>query len=131
MDTLESEAEREKERKLEELCEGESTSPSEDAVFLRKEIIDALQRSDEIMESYSKKTDEKMDKFDENGNLLKKTGEKMDKFLQTITASVGTQLQGMNTTIAKMKEEGEDSYKQINDRIANMEKKISGMDGKR
>ena len=47
----------------------------------------------------------------------------MDKFLQTISDSVGSQLQGMNTTIAKMKEEGGDRYKQINDRIANMEKK--------
>ena len=54
----------------------------------------------------------------------------MDKFLQTFTASVGTQLQGMNTTIAKMKGGGEDRYKQINERIANMEKKISVMDEK-
>ena len=52
----------------------------------------------------------------------------MDKFLQTITDSVGTQLQGMSTTISKMKQEGEDRYKQINERIANMEKKISAMD---
>ena len=79
MDTLETEDEREKKRKLEEMCEGKSTRPSEDAVFLRKEIIDALERSDEQMESYSKKTDEKM-----------------VNFLQTITQSVGTQLLGTN-----------------------------------
>ena len=90
MDTLETEEEREKKRKLEEMCEGKSTRPSEDAVFLRKEIIDALERSDEQMESYSKKTDEKM-----------------VNFLQTITQSVGTQLRGMNSTIEKMKEEDE------------------------
>ena len=35
----------------------------------------------------------------------RKTDEKMDKFLQTITDSVGTQLHGMNSTIVKMKEE--------------------------
>ena len=47
MDTLESEEDREKKRKLEEMCEGKLTRPSEDAMFLRKEIIDALNRSDE------------------------------------------------------------------------------------
>ena len=49
MDTLESEEDREKERKLEEMCEGKLTRPSEDAMFLRKEIIDALKRSGENM----------------------------------------------------------------------------------
>ena len=44
------------------------------------------------------------------------------KVLQTITESVGTQLPGMNTTISKMKEEGEDRYIQISEIIANMEK---------
>ena len=47
MHTLESEEDREKKRKLEETCEGKLTRPSEDAMFLRKEIIDALRRSDE------------------------------------------------------------------------------------
>ena len=36
----------------------------------------------------------------------------------------------MNTTIVKMKEEGGDRYKQINESIANMEKKISDIDEK-
>ena len=83
--------------------------PSDDAMFLRKAIINAIKRSDEQMESYSKKTDEKM-----------------DNFLQ----SVGTQLRGMNSTFEKMKEEGEDRYKQIDERIANMEKKFSMSDEK-
>ena len=51
----------------------------------------------------------------------KKTDEKMDNFLQIINDSVGTQFHGMNTTIAKMKEEDDDRYKQINERIAKME----------
>ena len=34
----------------------------------------------------------------------------------------------MNSTIEKMKEEGEERYKQINDIIANMEKKFSMKD---
>ena len=46
MDSLGSE-EREKKRKLEEMREGKSTRPSGDAMFLRREIIDALRRSDE------------------------------------------------------------------------------------
>ena len=65
------------------------------------------------MESYSKKADEKM-----------------DKFLQQISDTVGSQLQGMITTIVEMKEEGDDRYKHINERIANMEKKISDIDEK-
>ena len=36
----------------------------------------------------------------------------------------------MNTTIVKMKEEGDDRYKQINERMANMKKKISDIDEK-
>ena len=95
------------------MSEGKSTRPIDDAMFLRREIIDAITRSNEKMETYSKKADEKM-----------------DNFLQTINDSVGPQLHGMNTTIAKMKEEDDDRYKQINERIANMEKKISDIDEK-
>ena len=63
-----------------------------------KEIIDALKRSDEKMESYSTKTDEKM-----------------VKCLQKITVTVGTQLQEMNSTIAKMKEK-DDRLEQISEK---------------
>ena len=34
-------------------------------MFVRKEIIDALKRSDEKLETYSKKADEQMDTFDD------------------------------------------------------------------
>ena len=44
MDTTETEEEREKKSKLEELCHGKSSRPSEDAMFLRKDIIDAIRR---------------------------------------------------------------------------------------
>ena len=74
---------------------------------LQGEVIDAFKRSDDKMETYSKKADEKM-----------------DKFLQTVTESVGNQLQGLNSTTPKMKEEDEDRYQQINERIANMEKNL-------
>ena len=49
---------------------------------------------------------------------------KWNKFLQKITDCVGSQLQGMSTTILKMKEEGDDRFKQISERIANMERKF-------
>ena len=87
------------------MSEGKLTRPSDDALFLTKEIIDALKRSEE------------------------KNDEKMEKFLQKITDVVGAQLHGMNSTIVKMKEE-DDRYKQISERITNMEKKIVHMDEK-
>ena len=65
MDTLESEEERAK-RRLEKMCEGESTRPSVDAVFLRNEIIDALKRSDERMQFTRRKQIANIDKFAEN-----------------------------------------------------------------
>ena len=89
---------------LEEMSESKLTRPSEDALFLKKEIIDALKRSEE------------------------KTDEKMDNFLQKISDSVGAQSHGMNSSIEKMKEEGDDRYKQISERFTNIEKKILDMD---
>ena len=88
------------------MSEGKLTRPSDDALFLRKEIIDALKRSEE------------------------KNDEKMEKFLQKIADSVGAQPHGTNSTIVKMKEEEDDRYKQISERITNMEKNILDMDEK-
>ena len=51
----------------------------------------------------------------------------MDKFLQSITTSFGVQLREMNTTIEKMKDDG-DRYNQVDERVANMEKKFSMID---
>ena len=59
----------------------------------------------------------------------KKADEKMDTLLQTFEDTVGTQLHGMNSTVAKMKEE-DDRYKQINERIMNMERTILDTDEK-
>ena len=59
MDTHETEEDREKKRKLEEGKEGTMTKPNDDTVYLRRDIMEALKRSDEKMESYSRKTDEK------------------------------------------------------------------------
>ena len=62
-------------------------------------------------------------------SFSRKADDVMEKFLQ-ITRSVGTQIQGMNSSIVKMKEEGDDRYKQFNERITNIEKQILDMDEK-
>ena len=123
MDTHETEEDREKKRKLEERKEGKMTKPNEDTVYLRRDFMEALRRSDEKMESYSRKTHEKME------NFSRKADDMMEKFLQ-ITSTVGDQIQGMNSSIVKMKEEGDDRYKQFNERITNIERKILDMDEK-
>ena len=58
MDTHETDENREKKRKLEEGKEEKMTKPNDDTVYLRRDIMEALKRSDEKMESYSRKTDE-------------------------------------------------------------------------
>ena len=90
--------------------------------------MEALMRTDEKMESYSRKTEEKMDDFSRKGD------EMLEKFMQ-VTSTVGSQIQGMNSSIVKMqemyekmKEEGDDRYKQLNERITNIERKILVMD---
>ena len=75
------------------------------------------------MESYSRKTDEKLE------NFSRKADDVMEKFLQ-VTSTVGNQNQGMNSSIVKMKEEGSDRFKQFNERITNIERKILDMDEK-
>ena len=71
------------------------------------------------MENYSRKTDEKME------NFSRKADDMFEKFLQ-VTSTVGNQIQGMNSSIVKMKE-GDDRYKQFNERITNIEKSWTWM----
>ena len=47
MDTHETEEDRKKKRKLEEGKEGKMTKPNDDMVYLRRDIMEALKRSDE------------------------------------------------------------------------------------
>ena len=62
-------------------------------------------------------------------NFSRKADDMMEKFLQ-VTSTVGNQIQGMNSSIVKMKEEGDDRYKQFTERITNTERKILDMDEK-
>ena len=76
MDTLETEEDREIKKKLEEGKDGKMMKPNDDTVYLRKDIMEALKRSDQKMESYSRKAHEKKRKLPKrqkkNGRLLKK-----------------------------------------------------------
>ena len=87
--------------------------PNDDTVYLRRDI----------MESYSRKTDEKME------NFSRKADDMLEKFLQ-VTSTVANQIQGMNSSFVKMKEEGGDRYKQFNERITNIERQILDVDEK-
>ena len=52
MDTQETEEDREKKRKFEGGKEGKVLKPSDDAVYLRRDMMKAFKRSDEKMENY-------------------------------------------------------------------------------
>ena len=104
MDTHETEEEREKKRKLEEEKEGKMTKPNDDTVYLRRDILEALKRSDEKMDSYSRKTDEKLESYS------KKTDERMDEFSRKADEMLEKFLLVTNTvleSIVKMQEMNE------------------------
>ena len=63
MDTHETEEDREKKRKQEEGKEGKAMKSNDDMIYLKRDIMEALKRSDEKMESYSRKTDEKIESY--------------------------------------------------------------------
>ena len=56
---INTEEDREKERKVEKGKEGKMMKPRDDTVYLRRDTMEALKRSDEKIESYSRKADEK------------------------------------------------------------------------
>ena len=103
MDTHEREEDREKKRKLEEGKEGKMTKPNDHAVYLRRDVMEALKRSDEKWKATQERLTKKME------NFSRKADEMMEKFLQ-ITSTVGNQIHGMNSSIVKMKEQGDDRY---------------------
>ena len=67
-------------------------------------------------------------------DFSRKAHELLEKFM-LVTNTVGTQIQGMNSSIVKlqetnekMKEEGENKFNQIDERFMDMERKILDMD---
>ena len=106
-------------KKLDEGKEGKTTKPNDDMVYLKRDIMEALRKSDEKMDSYSRKTDEKMNDFS------RKADELLEWFM-LITSTVGSQIQGTNSSIVKMQEtnektkEGENKFNQFEGRIIDM-----------
>ena len=69
-------------------------------VYLKRDIMEALKRSDEKIGSYSKKTDARMNDFS------RKADELLERFM-LVTSTVGSQIQGINSSIVKMQETNE------------------------
>ena len=113
MDTHETEEDIEKKRSWrKKKKEGKMTKPNDDTVYLRRDIMETLNRSDEKngnllkkdrrkkRKLLKKKTEEKMDDFS------RKADDMLEKFMQ-VTSTVGSQIQGMNSSIKKMKDMNE------------------------
>ena len=59
--------------------------PSDDAVYLRRDIMEALKRSDEKMENYSRKDNEKMERYSREVDAKqKKTDERLDNYAKKL-----------------------------------------------
>ena len=87
------------------------TNPNEDMAHLKRDIMEALKKSDEKMDCYSRKTDEKMEsysrKVDERmDDFSRKADEMLEKFM-LVTNTVGSQIQGLNSSIVRMQEMNE------------------------
>ena len=57
--------------------------------------MNAIKKSDEKMENFSKRTEGQMESYS------KRTDEKMETFLHSITNSFGFQIRGMNSALEK------------------------------
>ena len=130
MDTRETDEDREKKRKLDEGKEGKAAKPNEDITHLKNDIMEALKKTDEKMECYSRKNEEKMVEYS------KKADDLMERFM-IMTNSVGTQIQCMNSSIVKlhetnekMKEDGDNKFNKIDERFKDMEKRMMDLDMK-
>ena len=104
----ETEEDREKKRKLDEGKEGKAMTSNDDMICLKRDIMEALKRSDEKMESYSRKIDEKKESYSKNtdermDDFSRKADEMLEKFMM-VTNTVGSQIQGMKTSIVSMQE---------------------------
>ena len=68
-------------------------------------------------------------------DFSRKADELLERFM-LVTSTVGSQIQGMNSSIAKMQEtnekmkEGENKFNQFDERIMDVERKILDMDKK-
>ena len=100
MDTHETEEDREKKGSWTKEKRGKRRNQMMNMAHQKKDIMEALRKSDEEMECYSRKTEEKMNDFS------KKADDLLERFM-IITNTVATQIQGMNSSIVKLHETNE------------------------
>ena len=127
MNTYETEEDREKKRKLEEGKEGKAMKSNDDMIYLKRDIMEALTRSDEKwkatqerlmrkIESYSKNADDRMDDFSREAD------EMLEKFM-VVTNTVGSQIQGMKSSIVS-KQEMNEKWKKVKTSSINLTKEL-------
>ena len=58
-------------------------------------------------------------------SFSKRSDEKMENFMHSFMSSVGLHIRGTNSTTEKVKDEGDDRYNEIDERITTMERKLS------
>ena len=109
MDRHEREEDRERKKEVGGKARRKDDETKRRHAVLEKRYNGSTQKIRRKIESYSRKTDEKYKVTQERLTKKWKTSQEklmMEKFLQ-ITSTVGNQIQGMNSSIVKMKEEGD------------------------
>ena len=140
MDTHETEEDREKKRKLEEGKEGKATKPNDDMVYLKRDIMEALKRSEEKwkddsrMDDFSRKADEMYSKSlcwlqtqlgaSQRDEIIHR---EYARNAEKITTTVGNQIQGMNSSIVSMQEMNEKITSTVGNQIQGMNSSIVKM----
>ena len=89
------------------------TQLSDDTEYIKREMRNAARRSEEKVESLLQKF--KMNTMENMQKIASQTNE-------TILQSVGLELQGMNMTIGKLKEDNDDKYDMMNEEITSLKK---------
>ena len=92
------------------------TEISDDPEYIEREIIIASRRSEEFMETLQHKF--QINTMEKMQSMTKQTN-------KTILQSVGSQRQGTNTTIEKMKVENEDNHRRMDEQINTTEQMMT------
>ena len=83
-----------------------------------------------MIRSSPKKSDERMETL--MHSFQTNTMERMEAMMrlsnETMLQQVGVQLRGMNTTIEKMKEDGEDKYGEMSEKISTIERRLTTLE---
>ena len=100
------------------------------ADLIRREVESASQRSEEGIENASKRSDDRMEKVIKT--LQTETMEQMEVMIrrsnEMLSQQVSVQLQGMGAAMERMKEDGEDKYDNINEKISTVETRLTKLE---